>query len=125
MTRRSCLERQVRSSGVRHRPESLGHLHGELSKVGLVLAVEVDEEPVVALIGHSALEIQPWPAALASRVHMQIAEIGRADDHSMAEGAVRRLQIRDRLSLRGHRYGTAAVGTGAQVTAERHREAFG
>ena len=55
---------------------------------------------------------------------MQIAEIGRPDQHTMAHLAVRRLQIGHRLAMIGHGDRDAAVGAGAELAGARHCQAL-
>src|SRR4029450_3168876 len=48
-------------------------------------------------------------------MHVQIAEIGRPDQHAMAHLAMRRLQIGHRLTTIGHGDRGAAVGARAEL----------
>src|SRR5215207_9212161 len=53
-------------------------------------------------------------------MHVQIAEIGRPDQHAVAHLAMRRLQISHRLAMIGHGDRGAALGARAEVAGTRN-----
>src|SRR5512133_451886 len=113
MTRRSCPEHRARSSELGSAAESSRYLHRESGHVRFVGPIELNEHSIAALVWHTAQEIQPWPAALGSRVQVQIAKIGVPDHHTVAQRTMGGLQIGHRLTMIGYGGGDTAVGTGA------------